>query len=411
VTEATPASPMDGFPTRIDLDQAQALLSALAAARRMPIESLATARADGRVLAADVVATVSLPGFDNSAMDGFAFRHADAAGRRLRIAGTQFAGQADAAPLAAGECVRITTGAPLPRGADTILIRELAREQDGQVHFDDLPAIGSFVRRAGEDVQAGDTVLEAGCVLTAARIGLAAAVGHAQLSVFARPTVAVFATGDEIVEPGLPLAPGQIYNANRDLLMARLRELGFTPVAWPTLPDDPVRIETLLRDAAAAFDVIVTCGGVSAGEKDYLPALLERIGRIHFWKVRMRPGMPVLCGELDRAVVMALPGNPVSVLATFTAFVQPLLAGLQGRTEPALRLYAALATPWEKRQPRQELLRGRLHCDARGQLQVTPNPADASHRLRGAADSNVLLVLAEGTRTYAAGEVVEVLRY
>jgi len=402
---------MDGFPTRISLAEAQALLRGLAAARTMPVESLATARADGRVLAADVVAQVSLPAFDNSAMDGFAFRHADAAGGRLRLVGEQFAGHADAAPLGAGECVRITTGAALPPGADTILIRENAREDEGWVQVERMPAAGAYVRRAGEDVRAGEVVLHSGSVLTAARIGLAAAVGQAQLPVHARPTVAVFATGDELVEPGLPLAPGQIYNSNRDLLMARLRELGFTPVAWPTLPDDPVRIESLLRDAAAAFDLVITCGGVSAGEKDHLPGLLGRIGRIHFWKVRMRPGMPLLCGELDRALVLGLPGNPVSVLATFTAFAQPLLEALQGRSEPGLRLYAALDAPWDKRQERLELLRGRLHCDAGGQLRVSPNPADASHRLRGAADSDVLLVLDEGTRLYAAGDVVEVLRY
>ncbi|HYG05720.1 MAG TPA: gephyrin-like molybdotransferase Glp [Stenotrophomonas sp.] len=401
---------MSEYPSRIGVEQALAILRELAAARRMPLEMLATARADGRVLAADVAALVDLPGFDNSAMDGFALRHADAGGGRLRLAGEQFAGQSGAS-LGLGECVRITTGAPLPRGADTILIRENAREADGWVTFDAAPALGNRVRRAGEDVRAGDVVLRAGCVLTAARIGLAAAVGQAQLPVHARPTVAVFATGDEIVEPGLPLAPGQIYNANRDLLMARLRELGFTPVAWPTLPDDPARIETMLGDAAAAFDVILTCGGVSAGDKDYLPGLLARLGRIHFWKVRMRPGMPLLCGELDRAVVLGLPGNPVSVLATFTAFAQPLLDALQGREEPPARLFAALDAPWDKRHERLELLRGRLHCDERGQLHVTPHPADASHRLRGAADSDVLLVLAEGARSYAVGEVVEVLRY
>jgi len=402
---------MSDYPSRIGVDQALELLHQLAQARRMPVESLATARADGRVLAADVAALVDLPGFDNSAMDGFALRQADAAAGRLRLVGEQFAGQAGAAALGPGECVRITTGAPLPTGADTVLIKENAREADGWVSFDSVPAAGNAVRRAGEDVRAGDIVLRAGCVLTATRIGLAAAVGQAQLSVYARPTVAVFATGDEIVEPGLPLAPGQIYNANRDLLMARLRELGFTPVAWPTLPDDPARIETMLGDAAAAFDVILTCGGVSAGEKDYLPALLARLGRIHFWRVRVRPGMPLLCGELDRALVLGLPGNPVSVLATFTAFAQPLLEALQGRSEPPQRWFAALATPWDKRHERLELLRGRLHCDATGQLRVAPHPADASHRLRGAADSDVLLVLGEGARRYEAGEVVEVLRY
>lgn len=404
---------MNDFPTRISLAQAQEILQRLAADRRMPIERLATGRADGRVLRADVVAPTALPAFDNSAMDGFALRRADSgegpASRRL--VGEQFAGMPPRAALGPGECVRITTGALLPAGADTILIKENAHVQDDVVSFDALPVAGSFVRRAGEDVRSGDTVLEAGILLSAARIALASAVGVAQLDVSARPTVAIFATGDELVEPGLPLGPGQVYNSNRDLLMARLRELGFSPVAWPTLPDDPGRIETMLRDAAGAFDLVLTCGGVSAGEKDHLPALLHEHGRVHFWKVRLRPGMPVLCGELERALVLGLPGNPVSVLATFTAFVAPLLAALQGLEEPPLRLYAALTAPWSKRHERMELLRGRLECDAHGQLRVSPNHADASHRLRGAADSNVLMVLAEGAREYAAGEVVEVLRY
>lgn len=404
---------MNDFPTRISLQQAQQILQRLGAARRLPVERLATGRADGRVLRGDVLAATALPAFDNSAMDGFALRRADGAdgpGSR-RIVGEQFAGMPPLPALGPGECVRITTGAPLPPGADTILVKENAREQGAEVHFDALPAAGSFVRRAGEDVRSGETVLRAGTSLSAARVALASAVGVAQLEVSARPTVAVLATGDEIVEPGMPLGPGQVYNANRDLLMARLRELGLSPVAWPTLPDDPARIETMLRDAASAFDLVLTCGGVSAGEKDHLPALLQQHGRVHFWKVRLRPGMPVLCGELERAVVLGLPGNPVSVLATFTALAVPLLASLQGLQAPMPRWYAALTTGWSKRHERLELLRGRLACDARGQLQVTPNPADASHRLRGAADSDVLLVMEEGARDYAAGDVVEVLRY
>lgn len=404
---------MNDFPTRISVAQARQILERLGQQRRVPTERLATGRADGRVLRADVVAAASLPAFDNSAMDGFALRHADSpegAGQR-RLVGEQFAGSAPLPALQPGECVRITTGAPLPAGADTILIKENAREQDGVVAYEALPAVGSYLRRAGEDVRAGEVVLRAGQRLRAARVALAAAVGVAQLEVAARPTVAVFATGDELVEPGLPLAPGQVYNSNRELLMARLRELGLAPVAWPTLPDEPERIETMLRDAAGAFDLVLTCGGVSAGEKDHLPALLQRIGTVHFWKVRMRPGMPVLCGELEQALVLGLPGNPVSVLATFSAFVEPLLAALQGQAEPPLRLFAALAAPWSKRHDRTELLRGRLDCDEQGRLWVSPNAADASHRLRGAADSDVLMVLEEGARDYAPGSVVEVIRY
>jgi molybdopterin molybdotransferase len=401
----------DAFPTRISLAEALDIVRAEAAGR-LECERVATSRADGRVLAADVAAPVALPAFDNSAMDGFALRHADLAAEGptvLRLAGEQFAGRDLGLRLQPGECVRITTGAPLPQGADTVLIRENAVAADGQVEVMAAPVRGANVRRRAEDVEEGDTVLRAGQALTPARIGLAASLGIDRLPVSARPTVAVFASGDELVEPGMPLQPGQVYNSNRDQLMAQLRSLGLEPVAWPVLPDDPSRIEATLADAVASFDVVLTCGGVSAGEKDHLPRWLQANGRIHFWKVRMRPGMPVLFGEAGRALVLGLPGNPVSVLATFTVLGRVLLDALQGRAEPRPRWRAYLAAPWRKKHERLEFLRGRLGQDDEARLLAHPNPADGSHRLRGAADSDVLIVLEEGVRDYAAGELVEVV--
>ncbi|UYB54157.1 molybdopterin molybdotransferase MoeA [Xanthomonas sp. AM6] len=405
---------MNDYPTRIAYSEALAIVAAVAQSRPLPAERLALPRADGRILLEPLDAPIDLPPFANSAMDGFALRHADLAADApslLRLAGEQFAGEDLRQALGAGECLRITTGAPLPAGADTVVIKENVVERDGQVQVPAALVAGAHVRARGEDVRAGERVLEAGVALTPSRIGLAAALGVAQLAVAARPTVAVFATGDELVEPGMPLRPGQIYNSNRDMLMAQLRLLGLEPTAWPTLPDDPQRIERMLADAASAFDVVLTCGGVSAGEKDYLPRLLAERGRIHFWKVRMRPGMPLLFGELDRALFLGLPGNPVSVLATFLAIGRPLLDALQQRTEPRPQWRARLASGWDKRHDRLEFLRGRMRCDAHGQLWAEPNPADGSHRLRGAADSDVLLRLDEGARRFDAGEVVEVFAY
>ena len=310
-----------------------------------------------------------------------------------------------------GECVRITTGAPIPAGADTVVIKENVREHEGRITVPGGVELGADIRRAGEDVRIGDKVLETGSLLSPARISLAAALGVAELAVSKRPTVAVFTTGDELVEPGLALAPGQIYNSNRELLMGLLRAEGLEPVAWPTLPDDPARIETALRDAASAFDVVITCGGVSAGEKDHLPALLAEQGTIHFWKVKMKPGMPVLFGEMDRALFLGLPGNPVSVLATFLGLGRELLDGLQGRVEPRARCFARLSTAWSKSHERLEFLRGRLEYGEDAVLRVRPNPADASHRLRGAAESDALVVLAEGPHDYSVDEVVEVIVY
>lgn len=403
-------------PGRIAIDEALAIVRAIAAGRVRTPERIALRRSEGRVLAEDVVAPIALPPFDNSRMDGFALRHADLAGvgspPRLRIAGAQYAG-ADAAPaLEPGCCVRITTGAALPVGADTVVIKEEVREDAaGWIELADMPEAGADIRRTGEDVAAGEQLLVVGQVLTPARVSLLAALGLADIAVAPRPTVAVFTTGDELVEPGMPLPPGRIYNSNRDLLMGLLRQHGLEPTAWPTLPDDPERIRGQLEDAAAAFDLVLTCGGVSAGEKDFLPDFLAGSGTVHFWKVRMKPGMPVLFGERERALFLSLPGNPVSVLATFLALGVPLLDGLQDRREARPRWYARLAGSWRKTHARHEFLRGRLQPGADGVLRVMPNVADASHRLRGAAESDALIVLPEGERAYAIDEVVEVLPY
>jgi molybdopterin molybdotransferase len=314
----------------------------------------------------------------------------------LRLAGEQFAGRTLDLAVGPGECVRITTGAPLPAGADTVVMKENAQLEGGEVRIQVPPSPGQHVRRAGEDTRAGDVVLAAGMPLTPSRIALAASQGLAEIEVARRPTVAVFTTGDELVEPGLPLEPGQVYDSNREQLMGLLRADGLEPVAWPTLPDDPALVESALRHAGHAFDLVLTCGAVSAGEKDHIPALLQAEGVVHFWKVRMRPGMPVLFaggGGLGDALFLCLPGNPVSVLATYLVFARPLLDRLQGRAASRPRWRARLASSWHKSHERLEFLRGRLRQDAAGVLEVEPNPADGSHRMRAAADSDALIVL------------------
>ena len=403
---------MTAYPTRIDFAAAAEIIRDVAGNRMLKAERVPVTRASGRVLAEDITSSMALPPFDNSRMDGFAFAHASVSkhdATLLRLVGEQFAGRLQALQVGAGECVRITTGAPLPSGTDTVAIKEDCVAEDGVVRVPAGIAPGADVRRLGEDVAAGVRVLEEGGVLTPARVSLAAALGVASLAVTQRPTVAVFTTGDELVEPGLPLMPGQIYNSNRDLLMGLLRAEGLEPTAWPTLPDDPERMTTLLTDAASAFDVVITCGGVSAGEKDHLPGLLAAHGRIHFWKVRMKPGMPVLFGEMDRALFLGLPGNPVSVLATFLTLGREVLDGSQRRREARPHWKAALGAPWRKSHERLEFLRGWLDSAPDGRLQVTPNGADASHQLRAAADSNALIVLPAGVRDYRVGDVVDVI--
>jgi len=402
------------YPSRIAVDDAIALIREAAHSHRTGTESLAFNRAGGRVLADAVNAPIALPSFDNSRMDGVAFAHASLTAEGttwLRLVGEQYAGVLGGLHVGPGECVRITTGAPMPEGTDTVAIREDIVERDGGIEIPSGLRAGADVRRVGEDVPAGAGVLRAGQVLTPARIGLAAALGLPTLTVARRPTVAVFTTGDELVEPGLPLLPGQVYNSNRDLLMGLLRAEGLEPTAWPTLPDDPERMQTMLGDAASAFDVVITSGGVSAGQKDHLPGLLKAHGRIGFWKVRMKPGMPVLFGAWDRALFLCLPGNPVSTLATFLTLGRALLDGLQGRDDPRPVWQARLGGDWRKAHARLEFLRGQLAPDGEGGLRVVPNAADASHQLRAAADSNALIVLAEGLRDYADGDIVDVLPY
>jgi len=404
------------FPFRISHREACAIIDREAAARQPPAERVALAQAHGRIAAAQVNARLPQPPFDNAAMDGFAFRHADLPARdapHLNLIGEQFAGLALGLELGHGECTRITTGAPLPRGADSVVIKEHTRLAGNQVIVDTPPRAGQNVRRAGEDSAIGDVLLNPGDVLTPARIALAASQGLAELEVSARPTVAVFTTGDELIEPGLPLQPGQIYNSNREQVLGLLRAEGMQPVAWPTLPDRPDAVHAMLRDAAQAFDVIITCGGVSVGEKDHLPTLLRTEGEVLFWKVAIKPGMPVLLargGQLGPALLLCLPGNPVSVLATFVVYGRRLLDGLQGRTARP-RWHACLAAPWSKRHSRLEFLRGYLTSDDTGSLHVHPNPADGSHRMRAAADSDTLIVLPEGEREWPMGAVVEVIPY
>ena len=409
---------MTAFPTSLSFDDALAIVRDVATLHPLEIETLSLSRSHGRVLARDLVAGMASPPFDNSAMDGYALRHADLrdGDAVLRLTGEQFAGPAGGLAVGPGACMRITTGAVLPSGADTVVTQENAQLEGERVLVPGSTRHGANVRRAGEDVRAGDLVLRAGQVLTPARISLAASLGVASLPVSRRPTVAVFSSGDELVEPGLPLAPGEIYDSNRELLMGLLRADGLEPTAWPRLPDDARSVEIALRDAACAFDIVITCGAVSAGEKDHIPAVLAGEGRrgrgeVHFWKVRMKPGMPVLFGSMDQARLLGLPGNPVSVMATYLTLGRALVDGLQGRTEPRPVWRARLSSAIDKPHARREFLRGCLSSAQDGTLQVAPNPATGSHRLRVAADSNALVVVPDGPQALAAGAIVDVLPY
>lgn len=398
----------------ISFEQALHCVQQIGAAHRTASTPAPLRQARGGVLQTDLIAPMALPSFDNSAMDGFALHSSDlerADDAGLLLAGEVFAGRAEPFELRLGQCVRITTGAALPAGADTVVIKENAIVAGDRVRFAPGTTAGSNVRRAGEDVALGSRVLRAGTTLGSAALGLVAALGLDALPVAQRPSVAVFTSGDELRPAGTPLQRGEIYDSNRVLLQALLAEEGIDTLAWPPLPDDADRMAAALHDAAQAYDVIITCGGVSAGEKDLLPALLERHGVVHFWKVAMRPGMPVLFGAWGKTLFLGLPGNPVSVMATFRRLAVPLLDAMQGRLDRAPALRARLLAPVRKTHSRLEFRRGLLGCSGDGVLGIQPHPAQGSHQQRGAAESNALFVLPEDGREFAVGALLEVEPY
>lgn len=399
------------------VDAALARVLALAATRRLAAESIELHAARGRVLAHDIVAGHDLPPFANSAMDGFAVRAADlvdGAATRLRIAGTRYAGDGETASIGIGECVRITTGAPLPEGADTVVIKERVLIEGDVLVVPAGETRGANVRRAGEDCARGERALAAGEAIGAAALGVLASLGQAQVEVVRRPRVAVLTTGDELVMPGERLGHAQIHNSNGYTLAALAIEAGAQPLDAPTpfrhVRDDEASLREALRAAAGEADLIVSSGGVSAGEKDLLPALVAELGTIAFWKVRMRPGMPVLCGEVDGTPVLGLPGNPVSTMATFLVFVRPLLRAMQGMAEAsAPRLHARLLAPLGKRHDRAEFMRAQLVHSTDGVLGVRVLPKQGSGMLRGMAEADALVVVPDDVHALDAGAVVETI--
>jgi len=400
------------FPTGLGVADAQMRIVEIAANCKLPAETVAIEAALDRVLAADIFAPFDVPGFVNSAMDGFAVRGADlsASGEKsFHLIGEIFAGGREAPEVTADTCVRITTGAPLPRGADTVVMKENSRVEGDHVVIAAGTAAAANVRPAGEDFRAGDAALARGKLLTPARLGAIASFGFATVQVARRPRAVLLTTGDELVAPGRALGFGQIHDSNRYCLGALLEQHGAVLVRHERLRDDPAALRSALQRAGNDADLIISSGGVSAGEADYLPRLVAEIGEVHFWKVRMKPGMPFLCGRVGNSLACALPGNPVSGVATFLTLVSPALAALQGATETRAKLYARLKMPIRKQHTRAEFQRARLECDDTGALWATSLKRQGSGMLRGVAEADVLIVLPEAARDYAAGEVLQVL--
>ena len=399
---------MSGFsPDLVSIEEAQQLV--LARVERLPLEDVPVGEAAGRVLAAPGVAAVDLPPFDSSAMDGFALRAADAPGQlpvSLRIA----AGSPAPRALEPGEAMGIATGGVVPAGADAVIPFEDVVEGDNSIELTDRVEIGASIRPAGGDIRRGEVVVAGGVRLGAPQVAALAAAGVAEVRCAQRPRAAVLATGSELRPPGVPLGPGQVYEANGILVAAQLESMGaeverLSPVA----DDDAAHREALAR--GLSFDLLVTTGGVSVGPHDLVRKVAAELGVEEvFWGVSMKPGKPISFGVLGKRLMFGLPGNPVSVLVGFELFVRPALRALQGEADPLPRFEPGrLAVSVEPNPGRDELVRARLSSDGGGPV-LEPLPGRESHMIVRAAAADALVLVRKGKETYAAGSQVEFLR-
>ncbi len=378
-------------------------------------EIVPLAAARGRVVAADVIAPLDLPPFDNSAVDGFAVRSADLSPDRettLSVTGRTMAGTR-AVRLEPGTAMRIFTGAPMPQGADTVFMQEDAREQAGQVTLPRGLEAGANRRLAGEDLRKGAVALAAGTVLDAVHIALAAALGLAELAVRRRTRVAVFSTGDEVVEPGGARPAAAIFDANRHLLGQLLTRMGAVVTDLGILPDDPERLARALADAAPRHDLVLTSGGVSIGEADHVRGAVERIGRLVFWRVAIKPGRPVAVGVLAGGAAFAgLPGNPVAAFVTFVRVVRPLLLRLAGALpRPLVALPVRVGFAYCKKAGRREYVRVSLRRRPDGELEAVKHPRDGTGVITSLTETDGLLELADEVTSVAPGDRAGFLPY
>jgi len=369
-------------------------------------ESVAAEQAAGRVLAETVTARLDVPPADNSAMDGYALRHADAGGW-LPVSQRVAAGHAPA-PLAPGSCARIFTGGEIPPGADTVVMQErVETREDSALIPADLPA-GDNVRRRGRDVSAGEPLLDAGTLLEAAALGHLAGQGITRVSVRRRPRVALLSTGDEIVDPGQPLGPGQIHNSNRPMLSRLLERFGAELVMRETVPDDFATTRRVLSEAAERADVIITTGGVSVGEEDHVRHALESLGQLDLWQLAMRPGKPLALGRIGNARFVGLPGNPVSCFVGAWVYLRPLMGALLGSPRmaelPRLWARAAFST---RTQARRHYMRVALDFTPEGVL-ARAFADQNSAVLSSCLDADALAVIPANS-TLEEGDTVECL--
>jgi molybdopterin molybdotransferase len=406
---------IDGYdPDALRVDKAieaiRACLVPVNAVERVPVRE-----ALGRLLGQEIVPGIDVPGHDNSAMDGWAVRGPDLSPSQavsLQEIGTAFAGKPFQGELKGKQCVRIMTGAVMPKGADTVIVQEICKVESGTAgRIVTIPAgqkTGQNVRAAGEDLKAGVAVLRAGQPLRPAEIGLIASLGIGEVLVKRKLRVAFFSTGDELASIGSRLSEGQVYDSNRYTLHGMLQRLGVDIVDLGVVRDDPAMLEAAFRTAAAGADVVITTGGVSVGEADFVKQLMAKLGEVMFWKIAMRPGRPMAFGRIGNAYLFGLPGNPVAVMVTFYQFVREALLHLAGRTSDAMpMLSAAAAQPMRKVPGRTEYQRGIVFREGTA-WKVRTTGQQGSGVLRSMSEANCFIVLEHDRGNVQAGEPVQV---
>ena len=386
----------------------RAFLSPVSAIERLNIRA-----ALGRVLAEDVISPVNVPQHDNSAMDGYAVRFEDLKAdteATLKVIGTAFAGKPYDGMLGSGQAVRIMTGAVIPSGADSVVQQERAKVSGDRVSVMPLPKKGTNTRNAGEDLRAGAPALRRGQPIRPAEIGMMASLGIGEVAVYRKLRVAFFSTGDELVAIGNPLGPGQIYDSNRYTIYGLLVRLGCEVLDMGVIRDTPEDVEQAFMQAAQAADVVITSGGVSVGEADYVKQILDRLGEVLFWKIAMKPGRPLAYGKIGSAHFFGLPGNPVAVMVTFYQFVRDALLHLQGQTTatPLPTQKIVCTSPIKKAPGRTEFQRGILSRDSNGEWTVRTTGDQGSGILSSMSQANCFIILPTDQGNVPAGTAVDV---